>query len=68
MLENENVEIKMKKMEQKFTSMQIVKIIEKLGNEKVSQAIRAFFFVIHLFAIVVLTILFTISFCIYVIL
>jgi hypothetical protein len=34
-LENENAEAKMKKLEQKFASLQIVKIIEKLGNEKV---------------------------------
>jgi hypothetical protein len=27
----------MKKMEQKFASLQIVKIIEKLGNEKVKR-------------------------------
>ena len=33
--ENENLEVKIKKMEQKFASLQIVKIIEKLGNEKV---------------------------------
>ena len=33
--ENENLEVKIKKMEQKYASMQIVKIIEKLGNEKV---------------------------------
>jgi len=32
--ENENLEMKMKKMEQKFASLQIVKIIENLGNDK----------------------------------
>lgn len=32
--ENENLEIKMKKLEQKFASLQIVKIIEKLGTDK----------------------------------
>lgn len=32
--ENENLDNKVKKMEQKFASLQIVKIIEKLGNEK----------------------------------
>jgi cytoplasmic FMR1 interacting protein len=32
--ENENIEVKMKKIEQKFASLQVVKIIEKLGNEK----------------------------------
>ena len=32
--ENENFDLKVKKMEQKFASLQIVKIIEKLGNEK----------------------------------
>ena len=37
--ENENPEQKMKKMEQKFASLQIVKIIEKLGNEKVIASI-----------------------------
>jgi hypothetical protein len=35
-IENENLDMKVKKMEQKFASLQIVKIIEKLGNEKVS--------------------------------
>ena len=34
-IENENLEMKIKKMEQKYASMQIVKIIEKLGNDKV---------------------------------
>jgi len=29
--------MKMKKLEQKFASLQIVKIIEKLGNEKVNK-------------------------------
>lgn len=29
--------MKMKKMEQKFASLQIVKIIEKIGNEKVRE-------------------------------
>jgi len=44
----------MKKLEQKFASLQIVKIVEKLGNEKVKanfgnhllfrQIIKSFFF------------------------
>jgi cytoplasmic FMR1 interacting protein len=33
--ENENYEAKLKKNEQRFASLQIVKIIEQLGNEKV---------------------------------
>ena len=34
--------MKMKKMEQKFSSLQIVKIIENLGNEKVNIFIHLF--------------------------
>lgn len=46
--ENENLDTKVKKMEQKFASLQIVKIIEKLGNEKV-RILQNFSFIICLF-------------------
>jgi cytoplasmic FMR1 interacting protein len=39
-IENENPEAKMKKLEQKFASLQIVKIIEKLGDEKQVNLVR----------------------------
>jgi hypothetical protein len=35
-IENENLEAKLKKIEQKYASIQIVKLIEQFGNEKVS--------------------------------
>jgi hypothetical protein len=36
MIGNENLENKMKKLEQKYSSLQIVKIIDNHGSQKVS--------------------------------